>query len=813
MRSIALAGWLAMMMGSVGSGRLLQINTETLVSRANMTYTEPASRSEEGLPVGNGRMGSLVWTTPSSLRFQINRVDVFAVDHGTVSFPESDSDYAGGCAYVDIHMAGAGPDVFAGDAFRQHLSLYEGLMTAQGQGVTARVLAWPDRDVMAVEIEDLRSQPETIQIDLRMLRYQMQRVTGRNFDLAQQHAVAFKKAEHTATSRLHVREQNIILTQTYEEGDHYNASAVAACVLGRRARPRVLNESTVQLSVTPGQGRFTILIASAASFDRTEDVLDQALDELDAARSRGFETLQQDTARWWQDFWGRGVVYLHSPEGQADFVEANYTTFLYLMGASSRGPYPPRFAGMLWRTTGDLNRWGSQYWWANTSAYYLDLMPCNRLDLMDPLFSMYFNMRDGCATAARQQWGSQGIWIPEITWFNGPEPLPEDIAAELQDLMLVRKPYEQRSDRFQWFAETRMRHNSTWNFQSDGMWDHGHLVVPTKGTGIFGHCTHILASGPRIASVFWDYYQFTLDEDWLRHRAYPMIKDTAEFYRHFPNLVKDAQGTYHLTHVNNNERGWDSSDTPLEIAAMQMIFPLAVRASEILEVDPELRPLWREIAGNLPPLRGSEAAPDRRKQRLRTGFSRGGIHAAFVYGGQGVIEPVAPEPELKRPFLGFNALNSFIDARGTGGARVFRNRMRLREGPGAIDAEHIGGLAMGIHGTLLASAGPEVHSDPILEVFKAWPKSWDAAFTLRARGGFVVSAAQQGGRVTQVEILSEAGSECCLKNPWSAGAVTLYRNGRKREDLADAILTFKTRKEETIVVVPKGTVPVIITVL
>jgi len=29
--------------------------------------------------------------------------------------------------------------------------------------------------------------------------------------------------------------------------------------------------------------------------------------------------------------------------------------------------------------------------------------------------------------------------------------------------------------------------------------------------------------------------------------------------------------------------------------------------------------------------------------------------------------------------------------------------MRLREGPGAIDAEHIGGLAMGIHSTLLNS--------------------------------------------------------------------------------------------------------------
>jgi hypothetical protein len=783
---------------------LIDVDYNALISRADLTYDRPVERSEEGLPVGNGRMGSLVWTTPSSLRLQINRVDVFAVDHSTVSFPESDSDYASGCAYVDIHVVGAGEDVFADKEFRQHLSVYEGLLTVQGKGVTARVVAWPERDVMAVEVDDQRDRPDTINIDLRMLRFQMQRVTGRNYQLAQQHAVPFRKAEHTATSQLHVHNQDIVLTQVYEEKDYYNASAVAIGVLGRRARARVLNESTLQLSAAPGRGRFTILIASAASFDSTVDMVEHVTKELDVARPMGFDQLRASTANWWRDFWMRGFVYLHSKDGQADLVEANCTYFMYLMGSTSRGNYPPRFAGMLWRTTGDLNRWGSQYWWANTSAYYIDLMPCNRLDLMDPIFDMYFGMRDNCAIAARQQWGSQGIWIPEITWFNGPEPLPDDIAAELQDLMLLRKSYEERTDRFQWFAETKMRHNSTWNFQADGKWDHGHLVVPTKGKGIFGHCTHILASGPRIASVFWDRYLFTMDRNWLRERAYPMIKDTAEFYRHFPNFGKDGDGTYHLYHVNDNESGWNSSDTPLEIAAMYMIFPLAIRASEVLDVDAELRPIWQEIVEHLPPLVGRDADPQVRKQRLRTGFSRGGIHAAFVYGGPGTIEPVGPEAELKRPFLGFNALNSFIDSKGIGGAQIFRNRLRLREGPGAIDAEHIGGLTMGIHGSLLASAGPEAHSDPVLEVFKRWPKSWDAAFTLRARGAFVVSSAQQNGEVPFVEIRSEAGSACRLINPWRGMHVTVYRDGTKAETLIGNLLTFQTLKGEIIVIVPEG---------
>lgn len=176
-------------------------------------------------------------------------------------------------------------------------------------------------------------------------------------------------------------------------------------------------------------------------------------------------------------------------------MEQNYTYFLYLMGASSRGSFPPRFGGMLWRTTGDLSRWGSQHWWANTSAYYSNLMPANRLELMNPMFSMYSGMYDSCALAAAQQWGSKGIWIPETVWFNGPEELPDDIAAEMRELYLVKKPWEQRSERFHQFAELKQPHESRWNWKDKGKWENGRWVFRDKGRGPFGHTTHIMGAG------------------------------------------------------------------------------------------------------------------------------------------------------------------------------------------------------------------------------------------------------------------------------------------------------------------------------
>src|SRR6185437_1140458 len=141
---------------------------------------------------------------PSALHFQINRVDVFGENSYTVSFPQADSDYAAGCGYVDINLVEAGDDVFAGRSFHQHLGLYDGLMTAIGGGVTARVIAWPQRDVMAVEIDDERREPAAVSVDLRMLRYAIQRHTGQNYKLMTNHAVMIQTAEHFATSKLDI---------------------------------------------------------------------------------------------------------------------------------------------------------------------------------------------------------------------------------------------------------------------------------------------------------------------------------------------------------------------------------------------------------------------------------------------------------------------------------------------------------------------------------------------------------------------------------------------------------------------------------
>ncbi len=56
---------------------ILHVDFRKLVSRADLSYDQPASRSEEGLPTGNGRTGSLVWSSRGKIHH-------LGIDEGTL---------------------------------------------------------------------------------------------------------------------------------------------------------------------------------------------------------------------------------------------------------------------------------------------------------------------------------------------------------------------------------------------------------------------------------------------------------------------------------------------------------------------------------------------------------------------------------------------------------------------------------------------------------------------------------------------------------------------------------------------------------
>lgn len=805
---------------------LLEVNYRRLISRADLVYDKPVARSEEGMPVGNGRMGSLVWTTPTALRLQINRVDVFASNCTTNSFPERHSDYCGGCGFVDIDFVDFEDDVFTNEQTRQHLCCYDGLVTVEGNGVEAKVLAWHEQDVMAIKVKDQRKQPTAININLRMLR-----------------PAVVKRRSHSATSRLESLDDKIILTQKFTESDYYCGSVVTIGVAGRNTKVKLSNDQELRLVAAPGNGSFTIFITSAASFDPEEDITASAMRQLQAAKAKGYAGLTRSHERWWHDFWARSFIHLHSFDGVADDIEANYNYYLYVMASSSRGKFPPKFNGMLWTTGGDTRKWGAQYWGANQSCLYNAPLATNRPELMDPMFDMYSNMYESCALAARQQWGSKGIYIPETVAFDGLEKLPETIAQEMRALYLSEKPWEERSEEFCDYAFTKQPHSSRWNWKASGKWEHGQWHYTDKGAGPYSQVNHIFSRGAKIAYKYWLRYEYSSDEQWLRNRGYPIIKGVAEFYRNYPNVKKGPDGKYHIHNVNSNEPVWGGQDTDEEISAMRGVLPVAIRASEILNVDVAMRPIWREFLDNLarlpqrqngrtvwikandPVMKGrGSSLPDRNTMpmwyfdlcTLETedpkvteianatfeSFFRNRISSDVrigVLSKLGVAAAILGRSDDVK-FLIPNQIH-------TEETPVLINRMTLREGAQTTGLQRIGRAADALHSALCQNvpAGPGKTS--VIRVFPAWPREWDATYRLLTRGAFLVSSAQLHEKILFVEITSKAGSKCQLRNPWPDTIVTLYRNGNRAEDLIGPLLMFHTSLDERITIVPKGTTP------
>jgi hypothetical protein len=286
---------------------------------------------------------------------------------------------------------------------------------------------------------------------------------------------------------------------------------------------------------------------------------------------------------------------------------------------------------------------------------------------------------------------------------------------------------------------------------------------------------------------------------------------------------------------------------------MRGIFTVAARAAEILNLDPALRQTWRETLANLAPLPTS-TDPDALKPadytgprvivRGRTpvangrGFTPDGnslphllfdlcnldspdkdmlaiANATFDRGlrsgapnaatSVGVLSKMAiAGTTLGRidatRFMIANQMKSLTAERegAYNGGRPLRNRLSLREGHQAFDAQRLGRAAEALQIALLNSTPPAPGEESTIRVFAAWPPEWDATFTLRARGGFVITAAHKNGKVEFVEILSEAGALLRLHNPWDTAPFTVHRDNATQENAQGKTWSTPTRVGERI---------------
>lgn len=816
-------------MSPIGSS-MITLDFARYLAPIDLHFAKP-TEPIKGIPLGNGKMGTLVWIdgAGSKMLFNFGRLDVFYRGSATATWDnKSHIDGNSKVGHVEI---GFGGNPFASTC-NQDLHAYDGYESIQGSDVSARVVAWRDHDVFAIEVTDNRAAPSVITVDLNRILPDAVRGLYHN------------------TSTQSQWNNLLMLQQVFSEkcdtgiaeNDFYCASACVVAVQGRRA-----SATDSRLTLPAARGTFTIYVGSSASMLPTADVVAMATAEVHAALSTTFAATFDSTTGQWHDFWQKSFIYLPATH-DASFdrsLDQHWLYYLYCMNTCQRGDFPIHANGGIFNVQDGWQCWGSMYWWFNSSRQTLAPVfeQSNHPELADPYFRMLSRQFPRLNRAAIQQWGAgrDAIYIEETFPFDGPEILPENIAADLKNTLLNRAS---QSAALNQFRTNRCEWESRWSM----------------GKGIAGYHTHLLYNTAEAAQWYWERFEYTRDLAWLRDRAYPMVRGAAELYRTHPLTRLEADGKYHLNRLGWAETYWGGvRDGINDLASVRGIFPVAIKAAKLLQVDAGLVPLWQDVLDKLAPY-PTDATPQAMGVLQQAGEP---VYAIGIGGNRSVgsdhdprmmmvniFDLVNTESKLTKPDewqLAMNTLAGLKVARRVaansyegepltrffgevakmGSAEwvekcfavyqrywnkalsEFPNRIREynAEGGFALDWQQEGTLSEGLSAALLQSGAASPGGTPVIRVFPAWPKNVDASFSLRAKGDFLVTSMMKAGRVGFIEVTSQRGGPCTLRNYWGTKSVDLYRNNFKSETISRDLLTFSTSAGEDIVIVKSGTNP------
>jgi alpha-L-fucosidase 2 len=125
-----------------------------------------------------------------------------------------------------------------------------------------------------------------------------------------------------------------------------------------------------------------------------------------------------------------------------------------------------------------------------------------------------------------------------------------------------------------------------------------------RGTAAINASNHGIwvTGGAWLCQHLWERYQFSQDLEFLRTRAYPLMKEAALFFDHF--LIPDpATGWLISTPSNSPEQGGLVAGPTMDHQIIRDLFQNVVRASVLLGVDAGLRARLKEMIKKIAPNR------------------------------------------------------------------------------------------------------------------------------------------------------------------------------------------------------------------